>query len=265
VILASRYLTALTFALAAFVLPHVALAAPTQAKTIQAKPLSAFQTEQRMSFSQRMSRWTPFMTEAARRFGVPLVWIRAVMQIESGGRTMLSESQPIKSNAGALGLMQIMPATYEDMRRQYNLGTNPFDPHDNILAGAAYLRFLRGKYPYPTLFAAYNDGPGNLEERLRSGGLLPAETQNYLGSVTGKLNGVGGVTATAKQGSAKFTKPNGSPVWIDAGAVVSVRAPFPGEYAAGVQSVISVGRIRQGVRENVIAVKRGLRARGGGI
>lgn len=262
--MASRYRTKAIFVIAAIFLPHIAVAAPS--KSIPAKPvLSAFQTEQRMSFAQRMNRWTPFVDAAAKRFGVPQVWIRAVMQIESGGRTMLSETQPMISSAGALGLMQLMPSTYQDMRRQYNLGTNPFDPHDNILAGAAYLRFLRGKYPYPALFAAYNDGPGNLEERLRSGGLLPSETQTYLGNITGKLSGVGSVSATPHQNAAKFTKPNGAPVWIDAGAVVSVRAPFPGEYAPGVLSVVTAGRVHQGVRENVIAVKRALRARGGGV
>jgi hypothetical protein len=248
-------------------LATVGLLASAQAGVQRTAPkaaLSAFDTEQRMSFSQRMNRWNPFMAEAAKRFGVPLVWIRAVMQIESGGRTMLSETQPMVSGMGALGLMQIMPATYADMRAQYNLGSNPFDPHDNILAGAAYLRFLRGKYPYPALFAAYNDGPGNLEARLRSGGLLPPETAHYLGSITGKLNGVGGVSASPHQGAAKFSKPNGSPVWVDAATVVSVRAPFAGEYAPGVQAVISSGRIHQGVRENVSTVKARIRALGGG-
>jgi hypothetical protein len=241
--------------------------ANSSAKTAPAKPsLSTFDTEQRMGASQRMNRWTPFVAEAAKRFGVPQVWIRAVMQIESGGRTMLNETRPMISSTGALGLMQVMPTTYSDMRRQYNLGPNPFDPHDNILAGAAYLRFLRGKYPYPALFAAYNDGPGNLEERLRTGGLLPPETQTYLGTITGKLGGVGpaaGVSESPRAGSAKFTKPNGAPVWIDAASVVSVRAPFPGEYAPGVQTVINVGRMHQGVRETVALAKRNLRARGG--
>jgi hypothetical protein len=151
------------------------------------------------------------------------------------------------------------------MRQQYRLGANPYDPHDNIIAGAAYLRFLRGKYPYPTLFAAYNDGPGNLEARLRGGGLLPPETQNYVGTITGRLNGTGGVTDRPKGGSAKFTKPNGAPVWVDASSTVSVRAPFPGEYAPGVRAVINVGRLHQGVRENIGAVKASLRAHGGGV
>jgi hypothetical protein len=166
---------------------------------------------------------------------------------------------------GAMGLMQIMPATYQTMRVIYRLGPDPYDPHDNIMAGAAYLRFLRNRYPYPTLFAAYNDGPGNLEARLRSGGMLPAETQNYVRSITGKLNGTGGVTDKPKGDGVKFTKPNGEAVWVDASSAVSVRAPFPGEYAPGVRAVINVGRLHQGVRETTAAVKSALRAHGGGV
>ena len=218
-----------------------------------------------MNRGQLMARWNPFIAEGAKRFGVPPIWIRSVMQIESGGRTMLSETQPMKSSMGAMGLMQIMPQTYQTMRAIYRLGPDPYDPHDNIMAGAAYLRFLRDRYPYPTLFAAYNDGPGNLEARLRNGGMLPPETQNYLGAITGKLNGTGGVTGTAHGGGVKFTKPNGDPVWVDALSATSVRAPFAGEYAPGVRAVINVGRLHQGVRETVTAVKSALRAHGGGV
>jgi hypothetical protein len=249
-------------------------AAGTTNKTAAPVKLSAFQQEQRMSFAARMSRWNPFIAEAASRFAVPQIWIRAVMQVESGGRTMLAENQPMRSGMGAMGLMQVMPSTYGDMRRQYRLGANPYDPHDNILAGAAYLKFLRGKYPYPALFAAYNDGPGNLEERLRGGGLLPRETESYVGNVTarlggvgsvGRFGGIGGVSAAPRKGSVKLTKPNGVPVWIAAAYVVSVRAPFAGEYTQGVNSVVTVGRIRQGVRENPGAVKASIRAHGGGV
>ena len=214
-----------------------------------------------MSFSQRMKRWDSFIVEAAKRFHVPQIWVRAVMQAESGGRTLSGEDQPITSSAGAMGLMQIMPSTYEDMRRQYGLGADPHDPHDNILAGTAYLRWLRGKYGYPGMFAAYNDGPGNLEDRLRDGGLLPIETRNYLASVTGTLKS-GNV---GHRDMAKFTRPNGTPVWIDAAAAVSVRAAFPGEYAPGVRAVITVGRLRQGVRESVARTRATLRAHGGGV
>jgi len=222
---------------------------------------SDFEKEQRMSFSRRMKRWDPFIAEAATRFRVPQIWVRAVIQAESGGRTLSGEDRPITSSAGALGLMQIMPSTYEDMRRQYALGANPHDPHDNILAGTAYLRWLRGKYGYPGMFAAYNDGPGNLEDRLREGRLLPMETRNYLTSVTGTLKS-GNV---GHRDMAKFTRPNGTPVWIDGAAAVSVRAALPGEYAPGVRAVITVGRLRQGVRESVARTMATLRAHGGGV
>ena len=232
-----------------------------QHKAIVVSRPSVFEREQRMSYGQLMKRWNPVIAQASNRFDVPESWIRAVMQIESGGRTTLGENQPITSSAGAMGLMQIMPSTYEDMRQQHRLGSDPYDPHDNILAGAAYLRFLREKYPYPTLFAAYNDGPGNLEERLTRGGLLPAETRAYVGDITLTLQTGGAIMHWKK---ARFTRPNGSPVWIGGDAGGTVRAALPGEYAPGVRSVITIGRVRQGVREGVAQVRaiiRGHRSR----
>src|SRR3546814_155699 len=68
-----------------------------------------------------LDRWQPFIAEAADRFDIPAAWIRAVMQAESGGRTTL-DGRPITSRAGAMGLMQVMPATYEAMRSQHGLG-----------------------------------------------------------------------------------------------------------------------------------------------
>ena len=222
---------------------------------------SAFDLEQAMTYRQSMKRWDAFVAEAAKRFNVPQTWIRAVMLAESGGHTMLTETQAMRSNAGAMGLMQLMPQTYDDMRKQYRLGGNPYDPHDNILAGAAYLSFLRARYGYPAMFAAYNDGPGNLEARMQNYGLLPAETRNYVAGVTNTI-----LTGRAGHGAkVKFTRPDGTAVMIDAGAVASVRAAFPGEYAPGVQSVISAGRLHQGVRENLRVARAILRAHGGGV
>jgi len=56
------------------------------------------------------------------------------------------EGMPIVSSAGAVGLMQLLPATYGEIAAQYRLGDNPFEPRDNIMAGAAYLRWLHHKY-----------------------------------------------------------------------------------------------------------------------
>ena len=239
---------------------HLAPRVRPAAKKKAAPPPSAFDREQQMSFAQLMKRWDPTIVEAAKRYGVPQPWIRAVMQIESGGRTMLGERQPIRSSMGAMGLMQLMPQTYNDMRLQYGLGSDPYDPHDNIMAGAAYLRFLRARYGYPQMFAAYNDGPGNLEARMMGRGMLPLETQNYVASVTTAMARGGGRSVMVK-----FTRPNGEPAMINAAAVVSIRAAFPGEYAPGVVSVIQVGRLRQGVRENMAQARAIIRAHGGGV
>lgn len=237
----------------------------TPARKVAAKPapksLSDFEKEQRMSFSQLMNRWQPLIDEAAKRYNVPAAWIRAVIQVESGGKTMLSQTKPMISSMGAMGLMQLMPETYNDMRRDSRLGTNPYDPHDNIMAGAAYLRFLRGKYGYPQMFTAYNDGPGNLEARLMGRGLLPVEAQNYAGNVVAAMEGVRGGHGV----KVKFTRPNGEAVMIDSAMVSSVRAAFPGEYAPGVLSVITTGRIHQGVRESLASAKAMIRAHGGGV
>ena len=69
----------------------------------------------------------------------------------------------------------------------------------------------------------------------------------YVAKITGAAT-FGGVFA---RGHLKFTRPNGVPVTINGAAVRAVRAAFPGEYAPGVQSVITAGRMSQGVRESL--------------
>ena len=242
---------------AALALMLALAAAPPPAKPAR----SPFQAEQAMSHAELMGRWNKLVARASKRFGVPESWIRAVMRAESGGRTLLAENKPIVSGAGAMGLMQLMPSTYEDMRAQYGLGRDPFDPHDNIFAGAAYLRFLRGKYGYPTMFAAYNDGPGNLEQRLKDGGLLPKETRLYLVDVTANVEGLKG----AERGTVELTRPDGSPIRVDCTQVKKVRAPLADEYAPTVMAVVTIGKVRQGVREDVQKVTALVRAHGGAI
>jgi len=129
-----------------------------------------------------LDRWQEFIADASHRFGVSEAWLRAVMRAESGGRTML-DGRPITSRAGAMGLMQVMPDTYEEMRHAHGLGSDPYDPRDNILAGAAYLRAMYDRYGYPGLFAAYNAGPERYDEYLRDGRPLPPETRAYLATI----------------------------------------------------------------------------------
>lgn len=126
-----------------------------------------------------VDRWSPVIAEAAKRFAIPETWIRAVMRAESAGQTML-DGRPITSRAGAMGLMQLMPETYAELRPRFGLGPDPYDPHDNIIAGAAYLLQMFDRYGYPALFAAYNAGPERFEAYARGGENLPAETWNYL-------------------------------------------------------------------------------------
>jgi soluble lytic murein transglycosylase-like protein len=131
------------------------------------------------SLSGRIASWRPWIAQAAARFSIPQAWIEAVMAAESGGRTHLNGA-PITSRAGAMGLMQLMPETYAQMARRHGLGSDPYDPRDNILAGAAYLSAMRARFGYPGLFGAYNAGPARFEAHLRTGAALPAETRAYI-------------------------------------------------------------------------------------
>lgn len=115
-----------------------------------------------------------YIADAARRFGMPQHWIRAVMEVESAGNPMAV------SPAGAMGLMQIMPGTWAELRTAHQLGDDPFDPRDNILAGTAYLRQMYDRFGSPGFLAAYNAGPGRYEEYINMGRVLPRETRNYL-------------------------------------------------------------------------------------
>ncbi len=73
-----------------------------------------------------------------------------LMRVESGGKEYLNGNL-ITSGAGAMGLMQVMPGTYDELRDRYNLGDDPFDPHDNIMAGVAYMREMYELYGSPGL------------------------------------------------------------------------------------------------------------------
>jgi soluble lytic murein transglycosylase-like protein len=127
--------------------------------------------------SESFHPFAVFVSEASRRFAVPEHWIRAVMHIESG------EKSRARSRKGATGLMQIMPKTWAELRARHSLGADPYDPHDNILAGAAYIRELSDRYGAPGFLAAYNAGPGRYERHLATGRPLPAETQAYVATL----------------------------------------------------------------------------------
>lgn len=130
------------------------------------------------------------ITAASQRFGIPEVWIRAVMRAESAG------DRHAMSHRGAMGLMQVMPATWAGLRAQHGLGADPFAPQDNILAGTAYLREMLDRFgSVPLMLAAYNAGPRRVEMHLATGQPLPAETRAYVAALAPLLTGDGGTSA----------------------------------------------------------------------
>jgi len=152
--------------------------------------------------------WGPYIVEATDRFDVPQRWIRAVMHQESGGHAYLN-GQPITSDAGAAGLMQVMPATYAELRDRYNLGNDPYNPHDNIMAGTAYIREMYDQFGSPAFLAAYNAGPQRVSDYMAGRSGLPNETVNYLAAITPHLGTdvpmSGPLAAYADNGGAPLT------------------------------------------------------------
>ncbi|SFA94847.1 Transglycosylase SLT domain-containing protein [Rhizobium sp. NFR07] len=144
------------------------------------------------------------IAEASQRFGIPEHWLRAVLRAESAGGVRAI------SSAGAIGLMQVMPDTWAGLRVRYCLGRDPYDPRDNILAGAAYLREMWDRYRnIAAMLAAYNAGPGRYDEHRATGRPLPAETRAYVAALAPAL-GVAVAAGTPEKQSAP------PPDWRDA-------------------------------------------------
>ena len=148
--------------------------------------------------TERADRYAAAIAEASHRFGIPESWIRAVMRVESSGRVRAV------SPKGAIGLMQIMPDTWEGLRHRHGFGSDPYDPRDNILAGAAYLREMHDRFGAAGFLAAYNAGPDRYAEYLNSGRPLPTETLAYVAALAPQM-GVEpvnrGVVIAAKSGA----------------------------------------------------------------
>jgi membrane-bound lytic murein transglycosylase B len=218
----------------------------------------AYEIESAMGPRSLLDRWNPAVREAAQKFGIPAMWLRAVMRNETGGRTMMAAGTPIVSHAGAQGLMQLMPDTYEEMAATHKLGNDPFNARDNIHAAAAYLRWLKDRYGFPGMFAAYNYGPGNWElYRAKKRG-LPAETRNYLKQITAYLK----ESPANLVNAVHLTRPDGKAVAIETDSISAILPVQQREYAPGAQTVILMGKKRQAVREDVALVVQRLSAQG---
>jgi len=132
--------------------------------------------------------WGPYINQASAQFDVPAPWIRWVMRIESGGHEYIN-GQLTVSQAGAMGLMQLEPETYNEMAARYGLGSDPFNPYDNIMAGTAYIHEMYAIYGMPGFLAAYNAGPGRLNEFMNQGEHLPDETLTYVEMIAPHIQG----------------------------------------------------------------------------
>ncbi|GCD76109.1 murein transglycosylase [Acetobacter pasteurianus NBRC 3299] len=134
-----------------------------------------------------VDKWGPYIQEASTRFSIPQAWIRAVMQQESGGHQYM-HGHLTRSVHGAVGLMQIKPDTYRELAKRYQLGSDPYNPHDNIMAGSGYIRQLYDRFGSPDFLAAYSCGPQCMENHRTHHTVLPSYAKAYLASVTPHLN-----------------------------------------------------------------------------
>ena len=153
------------------------------ASVVTSFPVSAHAEPASTASAEVAVSWQSFIDEAASRFSVPASWIRAVIQIESNG------NPKALSPKGAVGLMQLTPDTYAELRIRYGLGADPTDPHDNIVAGTAYLRDMRERFGTEGFVAAYNAGPQRYEDHLATGRPLPDETLTYVAKLAPLLSG----------------------------------------------------------------------------
>lgn len=161
-----------------------------------------------------------YVSEASQRFGIPEAWIMAVMRVESAG------DPTIRSPAGAMGLMQVMPSTYATLRAQLGLGSNPYDLHDNILAGSAFLREMHDRYGPVGFLAAYNAGPGRWEDYLAGARPLPPETTRYVARLAPMLYEHDAI-ALARAVSPVAVTPATAPIFVALGMTSRARSSLP--------------------------------------
>src|SRR3546814_11312170 len=87
-----------------------------------------------------------------------------------------------------MGLMQLMPETWAELRQRHGLGIDPYAPRDNILAGAAYLREMVDRFVVPGAFAAYHAGPARYAAHVRQGVAPPPEPRRSVAHLSAAVD-----------------------------------------------------------------------------
>jgi len=212
-------------------------------------PAAAQTTAGPMSFS--IDPLGTAIAEAAQRFELPATWIRAIVRAESNGNPRAT------SPKGAIGLMQLMPATWSKLRLVHGLGGDPYDPHDNIIAGSAYIRTLFDRYGTPGWIAAYNAGPGRYEAWLR-GRPLPSETRAYVATVAPNL-AEGGILQRARSAIIQRIDWTQSPLFVAQQRDAAATALLPSERmpSEAAKAPISGAAPAKALRLNGLFVARG--------
>ena len=127
--------------------------------------------------SYSTNKYDHYITEASKKHGISFPLVKAIINVES------NFNPKAVSKAGAMGLMQIMPANIRKLRIR-----DPFNPWENIMGGARYLKELLQRYngKLPLALAAYNAGPTMVD---RYNGIPPIkETENYVRKVMKSYN-----------------------------------------------------------------------------
>jgi soluble lytic murein transglycosylase len=166
-------------ALVGATLPHVAAAPPVvlpaeeAVATDDVERIVQHLSERHTGLSRREIRSVArTIVEECESHGVDLHIVLGVIHVESAGY------HRAVSPVGAIGLMQIMPATGEQLAREHGVEwygpATLFDPIVNVRLGIAYLHELSDRYDHmPTALAAYNWGPGSIDRRIRRGARMP--------------------------------------------------------------------------------------------
>jgi transglycosylase-like protein with SLT domain len=175
--------------------------------------------------------YDPIIQQAADEWNIDPAWLKGVMQTESGGNPVDKNGNPIRSSAGAGGLMQIMPETAAGLGVQ-----NVDDPTQNIFGAAKLLSQLRDKYsntanPVAVATAAYNAKPSTVDGWLAGTNDLPAQTKAYVPAVAAAYAKYRPATAQAAQTGAlpdaDFLRATGAAPSSVSGVAAPANAPVP--------------------------------------